>query len=309
MPVLTGSLLIQKHRAYLSGLKSVFFVGDEAAVLKASKETAQQTQGLEVICVRLPEQLLIPAHCSPNNTIIFYCYSNKTAQSELRRLLTPAKDNGYIVTSLYGHTLFSGPMKRGLIHYEAMFAQAAELALAGDYLEFGCFEGLTFSCAWNAFSLRYPAMKFFAFDGFRGISGSTSGEIFKDGSWYANRQTFEHNMKTIGVDGRRMVIVEGDYRETLAEPAAMNHYGATIASCVHIDCDVYVAAIKALRFVGPLLRQGSLVLFDEFNVNNFSNKHGERRALAEFLGENPHIQFERWLDYALGARSFIVHVD
>jgi hypothetical protein len=62
-----------------------------------------------------------------------------------------------------------------------------------------------------------------------------------------------------------------------------------------------------LTYLTRLLVQGSVLLFDEFHANRADNKLGERRALAERLEANPQFQVERWHDYALAGRAYIVH--
>jgi len=50
-----------------------------------------------------------------------------------------------------------------------------------------------------------------------------------------------------------------------------------------------------------------LILLDESHANGASNSTGERRALRELLAEHSELDAERWHDYALEGRSFLVH--
>ena len=181
------------------------------------------------------------------------------------------------MTSVFCRNLFYGqPYNTEGLTYQGIFFRTGNFVspLKGDYLEFGVFDGRTMSLAYYTMGER----RLFGFDTFSGIIGKSKGEsmAYEDGNYYSNIETFIHNMN---------------------------------AACVHIDCDVYMAAKAALNFCTNLLQQGSVLLFDEFHGNFASNKLGERRALKEWLEENPHIHVERWHDYATVSRAFIVHVD
>jgi len=125
-----------------------------------------------------------------------------------------------------------------------------------------------------------------------------------------NLPTYWHNMCAAGADPSRMRPVQGNYLDTFQDPKAL-HASLGLERCLvaHIDCDIYAAAKAALTFLTGVLVQGSIILFDEFHANNASNRLGERRALAEWLEENPAIQVERWIDYAAAGRAFFVHVE
>ena len=106
---------------------------------------------------------------------------------------------------------------------------------------------------------------------------------------------------------KEAVFELGDFRESLAEPGLRERLGIDAAAVVHIDCDVYEAAKAALEFVVPVLQQGSVLLFDDFHASQASNATGERRALRELLAAHPELEVERWHDYAVEGRSFLVH--
>jgi hypothetical protein len=233
----------------------------------------------------------------------------------LHKISGPAKEASLRVVSCFARPVFRGPLvdTSGLT-YEAMFFRAALLARSqrtpGDYLEFGVFDGRTTTLAWQAMR-DIRAMRFFGFDTYKGIAGALAEETgFPDGSYYSNLETYWHNMQVAGADPARMRPVQGNFLETFQNPAAL-HAELGIERCLvaHIDCDVYAAAKASLNFLTDILVQGSVLLFDEFHANNASNRLGERRALREWLAENPRIEVERWMDYAAVGRAFFVHTD
>lgn len=225
------------------------------------------------------------------------------------------KAGGKIVVSCFARPLFmTRPNDTAGLTYPGIFTRVGNLMSAmpqrGDYLEFGVFDGRTITLAWHCMN-HVEGMRFFAFDSFSGISGGLDPEktLYPDGSFTSNLTTFHHNLQVADVDKDRVVAVAGDFQDTLRDSAAL-HGSLGLNTCLvaHFDADVYRPTKLALDFVTDSLVQGSILLFDEFHANAADNQLGERRALREWLDENPHIEVERYHDYAAAARAFIVHI-
>jgi O-methyltransferase len=252
---------------------------------------------------------------SNQRALVLLADTSITDLQYLHKISGPAKEASLRVVSCFARPVFRGPLANtsGLT-YEAMFSRAALLARSqrepGDYLEFGVFDGRTMTLAWHAMK-DIRAMRFFGFDTFKGIAGALAEEIsYPDGSYYSNLETYWHNMQVANADPARMRPVAGNFLETFTDREALQaSLGIERCLVAHIDCDVYTAAKASLNFLTNILVQGSVLLFDEFHANNASNQLGERRALREWLEENPGIQVERWMDYAAVGRAFFVHID
>lgn len=247
--------------------------------------------------------------CNVNNSLIFLCDFDQSKVMLAHSKLGLFKDRGYIVTSCFARNLFyEYPKDLSGITYQGIFDRTSKFVdgLGGDYLEFGVFDGRTMSLAYHCMK-KQETMQFYAFDTFAGIVGKTEGEsvAYSDGCYYSNLQTFIHNMKAANVNVNRVKPIVGNILETTKAEDLKTRIKR--AAVVHIDCDVYVAAKAALDFCTSLLCQGSIILFDEFHANHADDTLGERRALKEWLAENPGITVERWHDYATVARAFIVH--
>jgi predicted O-methyltransferase YrrM len=136
----------------------------------------------------------------------------------------------------------------------------------GDILEFGVFSGATLR--WMAEA--YPARRFVGFDSFRGLPSDWTGY-----------KTF--NFDRAGSPPELPGNVElaiGDFSQTLAAFAS----GAPRIAMLHIDCDLYESAHAALDALGPHLKPGAILVFDEyFNYPGF--RAHEYRACAEFLAQ------------------------
>lgn len=208
-------------------------------------------------------------------------------------------------------------MVPGHLTVPGMFDMAARYCrggTTGDYLEFGSFQGFTLQCAFHAFARAAPGntRRFISFDSFAGIDGATDAEGFANGAYAASETSFRFANDLSDVPNDRVVTVPGVYAKTLGDEveqtrARLAPLEPIEAAVVHIDCDVEAPAKQALDFVTPYLKQGSLLLFDEYDLHQARNDMGERAALRAWLKENPAFEVEPYRTYHVAARSFIVH--
>jgi Methyltransferase domain len=54
---------------------------------------------------------------------------------------------------------------------------------------------------------------------------------------------------------------------------------------VHIDCDLYSSTATVLKHIGPLLRRGCVIVFDEWHGYEGCEEH-EQRAWREFVADH-----------------------
>lgn len=246
---------------------------------------------------------------------------NPAMMIKLGRLCANYRDTGVPVVVLMG---WPPPMDGRQFHREVatagnltipgMFDVAAAYlrgGKGGDVLEFGTFQGHSLQCAYHAFDGRGHAKdrRFIAFDSFAGIVGQKTGEGFFDGAYATSETSLRFANFLAEVPDDRVVVVSGPYAETLGVNAATTRrrLEPLTAALVHVDCDVEAPAKLALDFVTPYLRQGSLLLFDEYDLHQASNAVGERAALRAWLKENPRFDVELFRTYGSAARAFIVH--
>ena len=74
---------------------------------------------------------------------------------------------------------------------------------------------------------------------------------------------------------------------------------------LHVDCDLYSSAVTVLDEVGPRLRPGSIVLFDEF-LNFPEWEQHEARAWWEYA-EKQQVGF-RYVCYTLNNEQVAVRI-
>ena len=256
------------------------------------------------------EYLLSATADRATKLMVLICGQVDSGVSYCHNATVPLKLRGDLVVTIQGrviHTAFApAPLKTmnqgEMLSYAGRFLSVKE---PGDFLEFGTLDGRSLTLAWHVLNKR--VRRFFGFDSFEGIIGANSDEAWQDGTFVSNRATLHFNMEVAGCDMARFVSVQGNFIGGLT-PNLYEELGLDVCLVAHIDCDVYSPAKAALDFLTPLLRQGSVLLFDDFHGNAASNRTGERRALREWLDGNPHIQVEPLFDYSVIGRSYVVHV-
>ena len=76
----------------------------------------------------------------------------------------------------------------------------------------------------------------------------------------SSRRRFENNLRTFGIDRRRVRVVEGWFSHTLPT-AGMRRRGL---SFIRADGDLYTSTKDALHSLYPLLRPGGVVYIDDY---------------------------------------------
>jgi len=151
-----------------------------------------------------------------------------------------------------------------LLSRDAILEMVTNLSfqIPGNIIEFGVFKGRstrTIRRAVSKYRKRYPRSankKIYACDSFEGLT-----EKFE----YLEVGAFA--IKPPRIPG--VSIVKGFYEDTLTDELASEVGPVAFAS---LDADLYSSTICALNWLTPLLKSGSLLLFDEFTGENNSEK-------------------------------------
>jgi O-methyltransferase len=132
------------------------------------------------------------------------------------------------------------------------------------YLEFGVAGGQSFK--WWAEHIKNPESRFFGFDTFSGLPEDWGP--FKKGDMSANDQFPD-------VNDDRCRFIKGIFQETL--PGFLKDFHTSQRKVIHMDADIYSSTLFALTMLGPLIKTGDIIMFDEFNVPMH-----EFKAFSEF---------------------------
>jgi hypothetical protein len=193
------------------------------------------------------------------------------------------------------------------IFFKAAHITSAE-QVEGDYLEFGTYQGNSLIRAYgilrqvyeeryrdpdNIHSPEYRArvrelwekMRFFAFDSFQGlppVTGSDVGSMdFVEGKFRCSQEAFLENLRSHSIDLGKVVPVPGWFENTCTGET-LRKYGMRSASIIHFDCDLYESTRTALKFIEPLLVDGTVLVFDDWYCFRGNPGLGEQRAFREW---------------------------
>jgi hypothetical protein len=144
------------------------------------------------------------------------------------------------------------------------------------YLEFGVAGGTSF--AWWVKANHHPDSRFFGFDTFEGLP--EDWHFFKKGAF---------SFSIPFLEDERGTFVKGLFQDTLYN--FLDNYRKSIDTpdvirVLHMDADLYSSTLFALTMMAPFLRNGDIVLFDEFNIPNH-----EFAAWSDFI-KSYYIQYE-----------------
>jgi O-methyltransferase len=189
-------------------------------------------------------------------------------------------------------------------------AQAAGPDDVGSYLEFGVFVGTSLLCMHRASkALGLESLRLYGFDSFQGLPevAATEGAGVWQPGWYrAEYGLVREHLTRNGIDWDRTTLVPGWFEETLV-PGLAQQLGIKKAGIIMIDCDIYSAALTALAFCAPLIRDRAMVFFDDWGPGGLAAKGlGESRAFGEFLAGNPDLTAEELPPYSDDSKVFFV---
>ena len=198
------------------------------------------------------------------------------------------------------------------IHSLAAF-WVRESKLRGNYLEFGVGAGRSAVAAIRAHRRENPETvpTFFLFDSFEGLpelrGSDADSQQFTAGQFAFGIEAVASKLRQHGVDDAEIVLVPGYFESSLPtfEHASFRGLGAAV---VHIDVDLYGSACTVLSSITPLLQQGTVILFDDWNAFTARDTHGERAAVREWLAANPRLRLESYAKYGWHGEAFLVHV-
>jgi O-methyltransferase len=251
-------------------------------------------------------------------------FSMALLKSALKSLLRPAR--------VAGGRFFIRPP--GPPNYsETIIWKAAQMVssdlVEGDYIEFGVYNGGSLTNAFRAIRAVYEErasdqihseayrkqvveqwnrMRFFAFDSFQGLPKLAPVEgpskEFEEGKFAYRLADVQRNLRANDVDLSKIVFVPGWFEQTCTAETIQRH-GMKAASIVHIDCDLYESARVALKFVEPLMVDGTVLIFDDWYCFRGNPDRGEQRAFGEWWESKPEWQFTEYQKEGPWRNSFI----
>jgi hypothetical protein len=173
------------------------------------------------------------------------------------------------------------------------------------YYEFGLFKGFSFWFA-EQISKDYAGENFslYGFDSFEGLPQSKV-DFDLEGNYAVSQEFVTSKLTEHGTDFKRAKLFKGFYSKEHFTLLRKKEKFFPVSIAV-IDVDLYESCIEVLNFLKDYLVAGSIILFDDYNVFDRDDRHGERRAFLEFKKENPKFQAEHIFDFGWHGSAFRV---
>jgi hypothetical protein len=201
----------------------------------------------------------------------------------------------------YFYTLSPAAIRAISYSFNLLARSKPELLAKGGYYEFGIFKGFILWYAEIAFRhLTGQNFKYYGFDSFEGLPAGSidEHEWWLPGNYGASIDQVRSNLEAHGADLSRMHLCKGWFSKELFSNFVKEQNPNRIA-IVNIDSDMYESCKEVLQFFGPSFEIGTIILFDELR-NAFQiepEKHGELRAVTEYLAGRPSLKIKHLLDY------------
>lgn len=307
----------QEHAATQQGLAAI---RHEQATLRQGLTAAQQE--LAATQARLAEarQELAAATLAVANTVTGVKYTHD-------RLLQLLSLTGQISFSDRDPARPSSQPPLGYSHYDMasiVYRPAFERAirylqgndLTGCVAEFGTYRGFTAQTFAELLrDINWPA-DLYLYDSFAGLPAPTgndasSYEVVRRQAWVEGAMTPEADIvaqirKSVveAIGAERLYIHPGYFDASL--PA---HPPREPVAILHIDADLYSSARFVLQHLSDarLIRDGAVLLMDDYNCNAANPDMGERKALTDFVADNPRWSASPWFAYGWHGHAFFLH--
>ncbi|MDQ3142357.1 MAG: class I SAM-dependent methyltransferase [Bacteroidota bacterium] len=124
-----------------------------------------------------------------------------------------------------------------------------------DYLEFGVYGGYSFN--WWLENCQNTSSKFYGFDTFEGLPENWG--TFMKGDLASNIPE---------VHDTRVTFLKGLFQDTVPNFLSETNLNNGKRKIIHLDADLFSSTLFALTSLAPYLKNGDILLFDEFNVPN-----------------------------------------
>jgi O-methyltransferase len=179
----------------------------------------------------------------------------------------------------------------------------------GDYAEFGCWGGMTFSLAYHEARRSGHRRRLWAFDSFEGLpSAATERDehpVWQVGTLKTGLEEFRAICRKHGIPDAAYETVPGFYNVSLPR-LSREGTGPRAISLAYIDCDLHSSTLDVLRYLAPLLKHGMILAFDDYYCFSSSQTSGERAAASEFFAGQREWRLVPYVQFGWHGMSFIV---
>lgn len=182
----------------------------------------------------------------------------------------------------------------------------------GVYLEFGVYIGTSLACMYKAASNTGASkLRMIGFDSFEGMPEGVEqedGSRWHKGELYSDVALTQRNLTRLGVPLERIELVPGWFADSLTEATRLR-LGIQTVDIVMVDCVIESATREALDFILPLIRDRTIIFFDDWAIFDLEQRGlGEKAAFEAWLVAHPEVNAEHLptISYTENARTFLL---
>lgn len=229
-------------------------------------------------------------------------------------------------------TAFEYHTKKLLWHETNAFRWAAAYIvknqISGDYAEFGVWKGKSFIEAYHQIQSYsrtfyevglkgegganpFNKIRYHAFDSFQGlpaVESTAHPRQYFAGNYSADESLFLGNLKTAGVDQRRVTVTAGWFNESLTRERGQELELEKLAM-VYVDCDLFESTVDILNFIRPYIHSGTVLIFDDWFRNGGVTTNGVQGATIKWLEANPEIRLQHLCNTDTRTAVFVVELN
>ena len=107
------------------------------------------------------------------------------------------------------------------------------------------------------------------------------------------------------MDLTRVTTTKGWFSESLNSKTA-EELSLTEVAIAYIDCDLYDPALDALNFITPFIKQGTILIFDDWFRNKGNPHQGVQGAVLKWLENNKEFFLQHYYSCDTRTTLFIV---
>ena len=176
----------------------------------------------------------------------------------------------------------------------------------GDYVEFGCFRAETLPLAHRINQTLPMQRHLWAIDSFQGIPAAQGFRDlhprWSEGRKFTSAAAFQRHCRRHGVPESAMTTVVCPYPELNA--LASDQRPDNIA-LVYVNCYLHSQVMHVLELLRPRLKQGMLIIFDNYFAYSRFHQSGDRAAFEQFQRSTDAFHFCRYQTFGFAGCSFI----
>lgn len=181
----------------------------------------------------------------------------------------------------------------------------------GTCLEFGVYKGGTYSYQAQQILSKYRDSSLIGFDSWQGLPQESDGiwahERYAPARFQAPKTEVVRKLARLGVgpSDERFRLIDGFFSESLTDELQREIRDLIF---INVDVDIHRSTLELLDFVGPLLRPGVVIYWDDWKEpkDERAEPWGEHLAWAQWYSKQDHLQVETIEVNAVNQRSMLV---